>query len=144
MKRIIIMMALVMAAMTVVRADDRPVTYNQLPKAAQDFITAYYPNEKVSFATKDDDIVRPDYTVVLANGVKIEFRNDGSLNKIETRNGEVPAEIVPVQIIESVKAHYPDAVIREYEVGRKTYEVKLSNRMELKFNRAFHVIEIDD
>ena len=48
------------------------------------------------------------------------------------------------EIMESVKAHYPDAAITEYEIGRKTYEIRLSNRLELKYNRNFHVIEIDD
>ena len=43
-----------------------------------------------------------------------------------------------------VKMHYPDAFFVEYEIGRKSYEVKLSNRLEIKFNRSFNVIEIDD
>jgi hypothetical protein len=86
----------------------------------------------------------PDYHVVMANGVMIQFEHNGKLEKIETRKGEIPAGIVPVQIVELVKAYYPDATILQYEVGRKTYEVKLSNRMELKFNSRFNVIEVDD
>ena len=43
-----------------------------------------------------------------------------------------------------VKATYPDAVITEYEIGRRHYEIKLSNRLELKFNRNFALVEIDD
>lgn len=144
MKRIVIMLASIMALATVVKADDRPVTYDQLPQPAKTFISTYYPAEKVSFATKDDDLIRPDYHVVLANGVKVQFENDGRLEKIEVRNGVVPEGIVPVQIMESVKAHYPDAGVTEYEIGRKTYEIRLSNRLELKYNRNFHVIEIDD
>lgn len=144
MKKILISLALIIASLSVVRADDRPVTFNQLPQAAQNFINTNYPNEKVSFATVDDDLLRPDYSVVLANGVKLQFEHNGTLDKIETRNGEIPAGIIPVQIIETVKSHYPDAEIIEYEIGRKTYEVKLSNRMELKFSSSFAIIEIDD
>ena len=92
----------------------------------------------------DDDVIMPDYQVVMANGVMMQFEHNGRLEKIETRSGEIPAGIVPVQIVELVKAHYPDAKILQYEVGRKTYEVKLSNRMELKFNSRFNVIEVDD
>ena len=46
--------------------------------------------------------------------------------------------------VEAVKGYYPDAKILEYEVGRRSYEVKLSNRIELKFNTRFNVIEIDN
>lgn len=143
MKKIIIFMAVMMAA-SIARADDKPVTFNQLPQAAQTFINTHYPGEKVSFVTVDDDFIRPEYQVVMANGVMMEFENGGRLEKIETRNGNIPPGIIPVQIMEVVKGHYPDAEVVEYEVGRKTYEVRLSNRMELKFNSSFNIIEVDD
>ena len=54
MKKIIISLVLVLTSISIVKADDRPVTFNQLPKAAQKFINQYYQNEKISFATVDD------------------------------------------------------------------------------------------
>ena len=80
---------------------------------------------------------------MLANGVKIQFEHGGALEKIESRAG-ISEEIIPVQIKDYVKLHYPEAVFVEYEVGKKSYEVKLSNRLELKFNKNFNIIEIDD
>lgn len=144
MKRTILLMFSVLAFASVMNADDRPVTLDQLPETAKAFIDTYYPNVGVVLATKDDDFIRPEFNVVLENGVMIQFENDGRLEKIDVRNGAVPAGIVPSQILKVVKAHYPDAFVREYEVGRKTYEVKLSNRMELEFNSSFVLIEIDD
>lgn len=124
-------------------AEDKPVTFEQLPAAAKEFINVNYPDEKMSYAFVDDDVIRPDYTVRLANGVEITFEHDGSLEKIETAGG-VPDGVVPVQISDYVKSNYPDAVILEYEVGRKEYEVKLSNRLELKFNSNFRLKGVDD
>ena len=144
MKRIMIFIASLMAFSVMAQADERPVNFNQLPQAAQTFVNTNYPGEKVSFVTVDDDLIRPEYQVVMANGVMIEFDNGGRLEKIETRNGSIPSGIIPVQIVETVGRHYPDAKVIEYEVGRKTYEVKLSNRMELKFNSRFNIIEVDD
>ena len=80
---------------------------------------------------------------MLANGVKIQFEHSGALEKIESRAG-IPVELIPFQIRDYVKMHYPDAIFVEYEIGKRSYEVKLSNRLELKFNRNFNVIEIDD
>ena len=143
MKRIFAIAAIVLASLQIIKADDKPVTFNQLPTAAQTFINAHYAGEKLSYATKDDDFILPDFNVMLANGVKIQFSNNGSLEKIESRTG-IPVDIIPYQIKDYVKVHYPDAIFVEYEVGRHSYEVKLSNRLELKFNKNFNIIEIDD
>ena len=144
MKRIFAILAVIAAFMSTVKADDRPVTYQQLPAAAQAFIAENYPADKISFATKDDDIILPDYTVVLVSGVRITFNNDGSLEKIESKVDGVPAGLIPVQIREYVRHNYHDVAYVEYEVGRRTYEVKLSNGMELTFNSKFALIGIDD
>lgn len=143
MKKIFAVAAIVLASLQIVKADDRPVTFSQLPVPAQTFINTNYPDEKISYATKDDDFILPDYNVMLANGVKIQFEHSGALEKIESRAG-IPVDLIPFQIRDYVKMHYPDAIFVEYEIGKRSYEVKLSNRLELKFNRNFNVIEIDD
>ena len=144
MKKIFITLAIAIASITVVSADDFPVDFKKLPKAAQQFIKTNFPKDKVSFATVDDDIMYPEYQVALASGVMIEFKNDGRLESIKTRTGNIPGGIIPVQILEEVKTRYPEATVTEYEVGRYGYEVKLSNRLELKFNSSFKLVEIDD
>lgn len=140
-----IMMVLAVASMfsLTARADDKPIDYKMLPVAAQKFVSDHFPSDKVTYATVDDDLIRPDYKVRLSSGVKIDFEHSGALDNIESRNG-IPEKIVPVQILEYVKAHYPDAVVTGYDIGRRSYEVKLSNRLELKFNSSFHLVEIDD
>ena len=143
MKKIFAIIAITLATVSSVKADDRPVTFTQLPAAAQEFINKTYPNEKISFATIDDDLIRPDYSVVLASGIKLQFENNGSLEKIESRTG-VPSQVVPAQILDYVKTHYPDTKIVEYEVSRFVYEVKLSNRLEINFNKNFKPVRYDD
>ena len=137
-------MACVLGTMSLAKADDKPVTVDQLPQAARTFLNVNFPDDKISFATKDDDLIRPDYQVVLASGVMVKFNNAGDLEEIESRGKEIPDGIIPIQIVEMVKGHYPDVMITGYEVGRRTYELKLSNRIELKLDKNFNVIEIDD
>lgn len=124
--------------------EDKPVDFKKLPVAAQTFVNANYSGVAVLYTTKDDDVILPDYTVMLQNGVKLQFSNGGELEGIKVREGSVPAGIVPVQIEEYVKAAYPGVVIKEYDVDKNSHEVKLSNRLEIKFNRNFQVVEIDD
>ena len=135
-------MSVVLISMACV-AEDRPLVYEQLPAPAKEFINANYPGEKVSYVVVDDDVIKPDYTVRLANGVEIQFENSGALEKISARTG-VPAAVVPVQIADYVKANFPDAVVVEYEIGRRDFSVDLSNGLELRFNGKFKLVELDD
>ena len=143
MKRFLIVMACVLGTMSLVKADDKPITIDQLPQAARTFLNVNFPDDKVSFATKDDDLIRPDYDVRLSNGTELEFDYAGELKKVSSREG-VLEELIPDGIRKYVAAHYPKAGYREYEVGKRSYEVKLTNGMELKFNTNFILIEIDD
>lgn len=124
-------------------ADDRPMAFEKLPVAAKEYIQTNFPGEKTTMVTKDDDLIFADYTVMLSNGIKLEFEHSGALTQISSPNG-IPAELVPVSIRNYVQTHYPDAGYLDFEIGKRTYEVKLTNRMELKFNNNFHIIEIDD
>lgn len=124
--------------------EDRPVDFKNLPVTAQTFVNSNYPDVAVLYTTKDDDVILPDYTVMLQNGVKIQFSNGGELESIKVKDGAVPSGVVPAQIAEYVKVSYPGAVIKEYDVDKNSHEVKLSNRLEIKFNRNFQVVEIDD
>ena len=144
MKKLILIIVSLTAFMSVVRAEDKPVTFNQLPENARNFIDSNYQSVKLVLATKDDDFIRPEFHVVLENGVALQFDNDGRLEKIASRSGDIPAAVIPKQITDIVKSHYPDAYIVEYEVDRKTYEVKLSNRIEITFDSSFRLVEIDD
>jgi len=142
MKKILFAMSVVLISIACV-AEDRPLVYEQLPAPAKEFINANYPGEKVSYVVVDDDVIKPDYTVRLANGVEIQFENSGALEKITARTG-VPEAVVPVQISDYVEANFPDTVIVEYEVGRRDFSVDLSNGLELRFNGKFKLVELDD
>lgn len=142
MKRLTLIIAAVVFSLACT-AEDRPITPEQLPAVAKSFIENHFPSEKISFAKKDDDFVRPDFTVILSNGVELQFGHDGSFEKIESKVG-VPEGIVPVQISDYVKAHSPNSVIVEYEITKRYYEVKLSNGFELVFNGKYNLVELDD
>lgn len=143
MKKIMIIAAAFFFSAAIMAADDKPIDTSRLPESARAFLNANFPGEQILYVTKEDDLILPDYNVSLANGYLVEFFHDGSFEKISSVNG-IPSELVPVQIIEFVKVRYPDAFFVEYGLDRRHYEVKLSNRMELKFNKNFYLIEIDD
>ena len=143
MKKIALTMISLAAFAAALSADDRPMTFEKLPAPAKEYIRTNFPGEKTTMVTKDDDLIFADYTVMLSNGIKLEFEHSGALTQISSPNG-IPAELLPVSIRNYVQTHYPNAGYLDFEIGKRTYEVKLTNRMELKFNNNFHIIEIDD
>lgn len=143
MKKIALTMISLAAFAAALSADDRPMAFEKLPVAAKEYIQTNFPGEKTTLVTKDDDLIFADYTVMLSNGIELEFEHSGALTQISSPNG-IPAELVPVSIRNYVQTHYPDAGYLDFEIGKRTYEVKLTNRMELKFNNNFHIIEVDD
>ncbi len=124
--------------------DDRPIQMEQLPAAAQQFIRQHFADAKVSYAAEDRDWPGYTYKVVFANGAKAEFEKDGKWKEIDCKPMAVPAEVVPEQIVSYVKQYHDGQAVVKIERGRKGYEAELQNGIELKFDKHFRVVGIDD
>ena len=117
-------------------SDDKPIQVSELP--------THFPDHKVAMAKVDSELFEKSYEVVFTNGDKVEFDRSGEWTEVQYRNGAVPSAIVPAEITKYVAANYPDAFIRSIERDRHDYEVKLSNRWEIKFDLNFNVIDLDN
>ena len=122
---------------------DKIITYEQLPANVQSFIKLHYPASTVQFASIDDDLIRPDYDVALDNMVKLEFYNSGALKSIYDPSG-IPQAVLPEKIFNYVIQNYPKTSIVKFEIERNHYEVELSNKYDLKFNKEYKLIKIDN
>lgn len=146
MKKLVLAVVAMFAMSTMVMADnDKPVQVNQLPAKAQTFLNTYFKDVKVALATQDTELFSKSYDVVFNTGDKVEFDKSGEWTEVRCRQTGVPAAIVPAQIAEYVKTTYPDAQILQIERDdRGEYEIKLSNRWEITFNKQMQVVDIDD
>lgn len=137
-------LAAVFSAGAVYADDDRPIQVEQLPAAAQQFIKQHFADATISFAAEDRDWPGYTYKVVFANGMKAEFEKNGDWKEVECKPMSVPAAIVPQQIASYVKQYHDGQTVVKIERGRKGYEVELQNGIELKFDKQFRVVGIDD
>ena len=149
MKRIIqtAMVALVCLVTFQVSAfadNDKPITVSQLPATAQQVIKKHFAGKKVALAKMESGLFDKAYDVVFNNGEKVEFDRNGNWTEINCKMSSVPAGLVPAKISQYVKATYPDTKIVQIEKDDNRYEVKLSNRLEVTFNKNFQVVDIDD
>ena len=91
----------------------------------------------------ESDFFYKSYEVIFTNGDKVEFDNKSNWEEVNCKYSSVPTAIIPAAIQKYVATNYPDAKILKIERDKKDYEVKLSNRTELKFDLKFNLIDID-
>lgn len=125
-------------------AEDKPISYDKLPSEAQKFIATYFAGEELSHIVRDRDVISVDYKVGFISGTKLEFNSDGEWKEVETRNGVVPAELIPQPIAEQVKSNYPNREITEIKRNHYYTEVTLNGGLELTFNRDYKIVDVDD
>lgn len=146
MKKILLILVAVFSVgiFAAVADNDKLINKSQLPKAAQEFIDAHFAGVDLLYAKEDCNILFNSYEVRLANGVKVEFSSKGNWEEVDGGQSAVPAAIVPQPIKDYVEKNYAGERILVIEKNRNDYEVKLSNRLELKFDKNFNIYDIDD
>ena len=146
MKKILFALAAIFTlGISNVSADnDKLINKSELPVKTQQFLDNNFANVKITYAKLERDLFERSYEVVLADGTKLEFTYQGDWKDVDCRYEEVPAAIVPQPIKEYVSSNYPNEKILKIERDRGYYELKLSNRYELTFNKDYKIIDIDN
>ena len=143
MKKIVVLfVSMLVLATTASAGNDKPIQVSQLPQTAQQFIKKYFGDRKVAFAKEESDF-RKSYEIAFTTGDKIEFDRKGEWTDIDCKYSAVPAGIVPAQIVAYIAENYPDSQVVQIEKDSRSTEVKLDNRMEIKFDNQYRVIEMD-
>lgn len=145
MKKILLSaLAIATLAVTPTMAEDVAITAQKLPQAAQSFLKAHYPQNKVLSAMHDRDVTDNDYTVYLEDGTKIEFDGSGKWESVKNHNGKIPAGVVPAEIQNYIATHYQSLGIEKIERKRYGYEVELTNDLDMKFSLNGKFLGLDD
>ncbi|MFI3292376.1 MAG: PepSY-like domain-containing protein [Rikenellaceae bacterium] len=144
MKKLLFATLSLVLSIASIEAQERIIEQSQLPKAAQSFLSTYYPSDKVSVATVERDGFDKDYSVLLVNGVKIEFDKNGDWMDVDCNKNYVPEPIVPTNIAKEVESRFPSCKIVKIERDKRYFEVELDNKVELKFNNKGELIEVDN
>lgn len=124
--------------------DDKPIKVNELPATAQEFISTHFSNTQVMLTTVDKELFDTSYKVVFENSAQVEFDKDGEWKEIEYRTGNVPASIIPEEIKAYIHTHFPNTDVKGIDRDKHDYEVKLSSGIDLKFDREFNLIDMDN
>jgi hypothetical protein len=131
--------------------DDTHLNISELPQILLDFIDTNYPNESIDEAELENN---GNYEIELGNDVILIFDADGKFLGIgEDENDDeddgdetnVDAASLPQIILDYLSTNYPDKTIIEAEVEEDgTYEITLSNGMEVTFDSNGTFLEAED
>ena len=126
-------------------ANERVISAEQLPAAAKTFVKKNFPGLLISYAKIDNEFMKTRYEVRLNNGTKLKFDKDGNWEKVNCKHSAVPAHLVPSTIANQVKRSYNGTFITKIDKGRYgNYEVELSNKLDLRFNKNGQLTRVDD
>ena len=112
--------------------------------AITQFVKTYFPKANISMVHPDKD----EYEVRLNDGTEIEFTRGFEWKKIDCEHStsytNIPAELVPGEITTYVKNNFGTQGIVKIEKKRKGWDIELTNKLEIKFNKNFVVTKMDD
>lgn len=145
MKKIIFILSLLAGILTFTGCDeDKIISASQLPQKAQQFIQQYFAEEEIAIVKSEREVSGKKYEVTFISGKNIEFKSNGDWIKVDCLFSAVPAELVPEAIANKVKEMYPDAIICVIDKENNYTEVDLNNGLDLKFDKKYNLIAIDD
>lgn len=149
MKKIIFAVIVLLAGIFTAKADgnERPISVEALPKAAQEFIMLHFGQMTPTYVVEEAKYSGKEYEVYFSDRTEVEFAADGRWRKVERKYAPVPEAIVPEEIRTFVAGQgntYPGLFVREIERTPYTWEIEMSNGIEVKFDRKFNVIGYDD
>ncbi|TQD40610.1 PepSY-like domain-containing protein [Haloflavibacter putidus] len=122
-----------------------------IPQSILDYVAANYPNQVIT----DWELEATHQEVELDNGLELEFDLDGNFlgidqdqDDMEDENEEVLADAeIPSEILDFINTHFASSTIikavKETEDNQITYEIYLSGNVQLEFNQALEITQID-
>ena len=124
---------------------EKPTSVDKLPQAAQEFLSAHFKGSHGGICRRGAEIHGQKSTRWSTPTVRRS-------NSAATGSGESVGRKyspVPASIVRSLsKPSFPEATIgqfiRQIDRNAYTWEVELSNGLEIKFDNQFNVIDIDD
>ena len=123
---------------------ERVITFDQVPEPAKAIVAAHFDAAQIAYITLEKGLFDAEYDIRFNDGRTIEFNKAGELQKVDCKQTEVPSALVPEPVQAYIKANFPNAIITEWGKDDRGYKAELNNGLDLKFNRKYEFVRVDD
>lgn len=106
---------------------DMVVPANQLPAAAQNFISTHFKGVSIGLVERDMN----SFDVVLTDGTKIDFNINGEWTEVDGKYKPIPTGFVPSAVLSKVKATQQNFAIMKVDREYGGYKFKFNNGMKV-------------
>ena len=136
--RILALFVMMLSASTDAR--DIVIKVKDLPAPARSLVKNHFKGRMIVKAEKESNLNGVSYEVTLSNGDEIKFNCKGGWVEIDCKTDAVPVSVVPNAIAVYVKKNYHNVKINKIERGRLSYEVELSNGVDIHFDKTTYKV----
>lgn len=147
MKRVFFLIVVSLFLVQAVFADKKVYTTDtlQLPQTAREFIHKHFPSTGVSHIKIEKEFWEGNqYDVILTNGFDLDFDKNGQWKEIDGHKTALPVSVLLAKIADYLSKNFSGIAVWSIDKDKNGYEVKLANRLELKFNPAQVFVRFDD
>ena len=143
-KLFLFLIVTILAIMPIMADNDKMITREELPEKAQMFLTKHFDGVEVLYAKAERDMgIVTSYDVVLDGNVKVEFNRSGEWTNVDCEHSQVPNSVLPQGVLDYVSTKFAKAYVVEIERGLMGYDVKLSNDLDLDFDKNGKFLRVD-
>ena len=125
-------------------ANEQVIPFDQVPEPAKAIVAAHFDASQIAYVTLDKDLLDAEYDIKFNDGRSLEFNKAGELLKVDCKQTEVPAALIPEAVRAYVKANFPNAFITEWSKDDRRWKAEINAGLELEFNSKYEFIRIDD
>ena len=125
-------------------ANEQVIPFDQVPEPAKAIVAAHFDASQIAYVTLEKDLLDAEYDIKFNDGRSLEFNKAGELLKVDCKQTEVPAALIPEAVRVYVKANFPNAFITEWSKDDRRWKAEINAGLELEFNSKYEFIRIDD
>ena len=125
-------------------ANEQVIPFDQVPEPAKAIVAAHFDASQIAYVTLDKGLLDAEYDVKFNDGRSLEFNKAGELLKVDCKQTEVPAALIPEAVRAYVKANFPNAFITEWSKDDRRWKAELNSGLDLEFNSKYEFVRIDD
>ena len=125
-------------------ANEQVIPFDQVPEPAKAIVAAHFDASQIAYVTLEKDLLDAEYDIKFNDGRSLEFNKAGELLKVDCKQTEVPAALIPEAVRAYVKANFPNAFITEWSKDDRRWKAEINSGLELEFNSKYEFIRIDD
>ena len=116
--------------------DEKSISFDKLPQAAQQFVLQNFPTTSVVRVIREKDDGRKDYEVTLNNGTQIDFDESGAWTHLESHFNPLPLTFLPQALQTDLAQRYPTNTIHEIDLQLGGYELDLNDGRTVYYTSA--------